>query len=91
MRDALNDPANADSMSVCSTDVAEIVQRQLEQFSSTLRRQIERDMEAMLSKKIPGSEMGSQPDIPPPTPCRKKYMKYKGGDNGTNKRKVSVS
>ena len=86
---ALNDALNPDSMSVCSTDVADIVQRQLAEFSMTLRRQIENDMESLLSKKMNG-EYGSQPALPPPTPSRKKHMRTKSYDtlSTSTKRKV---
>ncbi|KAL5259725.1 hypothetical protein ACHWQZ_G009983 [Mnemiopsis leidyi] len=76
-------------MSVCSTDVADIVQRQLAEFSMTLRRQIENDMHSILSKKMNSSEYGSQPMLPPPTPSRKKHMRTKSETDvsGSTKRK----
>ena len=88
---ALNDALNPDSMSVCSTDVADIVQRQLAEFSMTLRRQIENDMHSILSKKMNSSEYGSQPMLPPPTPSRKKHMRTKSDTDtlsASTKRKV---
>ena len=87
---ALNDALNPDSMSVCSTDVADIVQRQLAEFSMTLRRQIENDMQSLISKKMNSGDYGSQPVLPPPTPSRKKHMRTKSEDtlSSSTKRKV---
>ena len=87
---ALNEALNPDSLSVCSTDVADIVQRQLAEFSMTLRRQIENDMQSLISKKMNSSEYGSQPCLPPATPSRKKHTRTKSVDtlNSSTKRKV---
>ncbi|XP_063679406.1 disco-interacting protein 2 homolog C-like isoform X7 [Bolinopsis microptera] len=86
---ALNEALNPDSLSVCSTDVADIVQRQLAEFSMTLRRQIENDMQSLISKKMNSSEYGSQPCLPPATPSRKKHTRTKSEDtlNSSTKRK----
>ena len=64
-------PAN-DTMSICSTDVTDIVQRQLEEFSNTLRRQIETDMQNYFRQN--SSEFGSQGSLPASTPSKKKHM-----------------
>lgn len=82
--------ANPDTMSICSTDVADIVQRQLAEFSMTLRRQIESDMQSLMSKKMNPDDFGSQPALPPPTPSRKKHMRTKSEEALSTKRKVSV-
>lgn len=88
---ALNEGANADTMSVCSTDVADIVQRQLAEFSMTLRRQIENDMQSIINKQISATADygGSQPALPPPTPSRKKHLRAKSEDGLNTKRKVN--
>ena len=86
---ALKDSQQADTMSVCSAGVADIVQRQLDEFSMTLRRQLEKDMEHMLKKRLNGDAI-SQMSFNPSTLSRKKSGRHKS-EEGTKRKVYSIT
>lgn len=89
---ALTNNQQPDTVSICSTDVADLVQRQLAEFSNTLRRQIESDMESIISKKMGSTLSRAHSEIiPPATPTRKKHNRTRSMNrsmnNGTSTRR----